>query len=283
MTDQLEARLRAAADQAMGGVVLDHPQGPAAPPREPGRRRRWVTAAALTAAAAVVALAAWGVMGGGSVDPPQPVSPAPTGAGDPHDEVRAAVAATAGAPAWSATVDTAVGSTRWTHQAPDRFEMVSTDSAGEPLGAVITTGADVWTSEGGGPFERQPSSEEPLGRSAPLSALDGAGAHGPCAAREGSVYLVWQDPESGCGSSTEQLPLDLPSGSDVWVIETDPVGRVARYEAGEVPGQVGQPREVPPPEIQEVARSPFDRAGANRAVEVSFTYEDVPPITAPDR
>jgi hypothetical protein len=284
MTDVLEERLRAAADQAMTGVELETPASDdaVAPPR---RQSRWLTVAAGTAAAVVLGVVVWAaaLRDPGPTEPVQPSPDAPA-----QVRARAAVEATLAAPRWRAEVSGGVTPMElWFHE-PDRAESIAgiepVDRAGDPPMRTVQIGDDLYTSNDGG-WTRTTAPPRGLDNSH-RSLLEGLLADGPCFANQGDLIVAWQDPETGCGSSTTALPDDLPPGSDLWVLRIDADGRVDDFVVGEVPGAVGSEREdlvLWPPSPSDGIDRPMRSAGGQPAYIYSFTYADVPPITAPDR
>ncbi len=283
MTDVLEERLRAAADQAMTGVELETPASDevVAPPR---RQSRWLTVAAGTAAAVVLGVVVWAaaLRDPGPTEPVQPSPDAPA-----QVRARAAVEATLAAPQWRAEVSGGVTPMElWFHE-PDRAESIdgsepASRSEDEPMWAV-QIGGDLYYSDDGR-WTRTTAPARGLTESH-RSLLRGLLADGPCFADQGDLIVAWQDPETSCGSSTTALPDDLPPGSDLWVLRIDGDGRLADLAVGEVPGAVGSERQDPksmPPLLEEIT-VPIHSAGGTTAVVYNFAYNDVPPITAPER
>ncbi len=285
MTDVIEERLRAAADQAMTGVELAPPaiDDAVMPPRQ---HRRWLTAAAGIAAAVVLGVVVWAaaLRDPGPTEPVQPSPNAPA-----QVRARSAVEATLAAPRWSAEVSGGVAPFEVRFHEPDRVELINGSepaarSEDAPMRA-IQIGDDLYSGTTEGDWTRTTAPPRGLDRSH-RSLLEGLLTDGPCFADQGEFIVAWQDPETGCGSSTTALPDDLPAGSDIWVLRIDDDGRVADLVVGEVPGAVGSEREelVPwPPSPSDGIDQPMRSAGGQPAYIYSFTYDDVPPITAPDR
>jgi hypothetical protein len=280
MTDVIEERLRAAADQAMAGVELSPPaiDDPVEPPHQ---HRRWLTAAAGIAAAVVLGVVVWAaaLRDPGPTDPVQPSPDAPA-----QVRARAAVEATLAAPQWRAEVSGGVAPFEIWFLEPDRVGSVN-GSEDEPMRSIQI--GDTIYFDDDGEWTRSGIPERPLTLiSDHLGLLQGILADGPCFADQGELIVAWQDPETGCGSSTMALPDDLPAGSDIWVLRIDDDGRVDDFVVGEVPGAVGSEREQPvpwPPSPSDGIDRPMRSAGGQPAFIYSFTYDDVPPITAPDR
>jgi hypothetical protein len=280
MTDVIEERLRSAADQAMTGVELAPPASndAVAPPR---RHRWWVTAAAGIAAAAVLGVVVWAaaLRDPGPTEPVQPSPDAPA-----QVRARAAVEATLAAPQWRAEVSGGVTPFELWFREPDRVGSVN-GSEDEPIRS-IQIGETIYF-RNDGEWARSGIPERPLTLiSDHLGLLQGILSDGPCFADQGEFIVAWQDPETGCGSSTTALADDLPAGSDIWVLRIDDDGRVGELVVGEVPGAVGSEREelVPwPPSPSDGIDRPMRSAGGQPAFIYSFTYDDVPPITAPER
>lgn len=284
MTDVIEEWLRAAADEAMAGVELAPPaiNDAVSPPR---RHRWWATAAAGIAAAIVLGVVVWAaaLSDPGPTEPVQPSPDAPA-----QVRARAAVEATLAAPQWRAEVSGGVAPFEIWFHAPDRAESVNgiepVDSSEDAPMRAIQIGDDLYTGNDGG-WTRTTAPPRGLDNGH-RSLLEGLLADGPCFADQGEFIVAWQDPETGCGSSTTALPDDLPAGSDIWVLRIDDDGRVADVVVGEVPGAVGSERGelVPwPPSPSDGIDQPIRSAGGQPAYIYSFTYDDVPPITAPDR
>lgn len=284
MTDVIEERLRSAADHAMTGVELAPPASNDAvsPPR---RHRWWVTAAAGIAAAVVLGVVVWAaaLRDPGPTEPVQPSPDAPA-----QVRARAAVEATLAAPQWRAELSGGVAPFEVWFHAPDRAESVNgvepVDSSEDAPMRAIQIDRDLYTSNDGG-WTRTTAPPRGLADSH-RSLLQGLLADGPCFADQGEFIVAWQDPETGCGSSTTALPDDLPPSSDLWVLRIDDDGRVADFVVGEVPGAVDSERGelVPwPPSPSDGIDQPMRGAGGQPAFIYSFTYDDVPPITAPER
>lgn len=278
MTDVIEERLRAAADRAMTGVELAPPADDdrATPPR---RHRWWVTAAAGIAAAVVLGVVMWAAALR-DPRPAEPVQPAPHAPAQVR--ARAAVEATLAAPRWRAEVSGGVAPYEIRFHEPDRAGSVN-DSEDERVQSIQV--GDTIYFQDDGEWAQSGITERPLTLiSDHLALLQGILADGPCFADQGDLIVAWQDPETGCGSSTTELPDDLPPGSDIWVLRITE-GRVGDFAVGEVPGEVGSERQGPtsmPPSLEKIS-VPIFEAGATTAVAYRFGYDDVPPITAPDR
>ena len=280
MTDVIEERLRTAADQAMTGVELTTPAGDRAAQR---RHRRW-----LAAAAGTPPRSCWVWWCGR----PRRAIPARPSRCNPHRtraqvRARSAVEATLEASQWRAEVYGGVGRSRSGPTSPARESVngvETVDSTADVPMRAIQIGDDLYVTNDG-EWTRTTAAERSLA-DVHRSLLQAVLADGPCFADEGELIVAWQDPETGCGSSTTALPDDLPAGSDIWVLRVDEGGRVANLAVGEVPGDVGSDREKVeawPPSPSDGIDRPVRRAGGQPAYIYSYTYDDVPPITAPDR
>lgn len=277
MTDVLEERLRSAADEAMAGVELappdiDHATAPDRP------QRRWLTAVAGIAAAIVIGLVVWaaGLRDPGPTEPVQPAPDAPA-----QVRARAAVEATLSAPQWRAEIGPGSNAFEIWFREPDRVESAK-GVLGDQLRAIQIGGDLYYLTDGNWVRTNAPS--RGLDESH-RSLLEGLLADGPCFADQGGLIVAWQDPATGCGSSTTALPDDLPAGSDIWVLRTDADGRVAELAVGEIPGAVGSERQdlgSGSPTSDEIS-GPISTAGGRTGSVYRFTYDDIPPITAPDR
>jgi hypothetical protein len=293
MTELIEERLRLAADQAMAGVELTPPDdaddtgadADVEAGSAPQRRRWWITATAGLAAAAVLAVIVWAA----ALREPAPTEPVqPPADASPQVRARAAVESTLAAPQWRAEISGGVTPfALWFHE-PDRYESINgieptNPDEDDPMRAV-QIGRDLYVTDDGG-WTRTTMPERDLG-SSHRSLLGGLLADGPCFADVGELIVVWQDPETGCGSSTTALPGDLPPGSDLWVVRIDDAGRLGELAVGEIPGAVGSERqELDPtrksmPAFGDLAQI-IQGAGGQSALTYEFDYDDVPPITAP--
>lgn len=204
--------------------------------------------------AGVAALIAAVVVGGavaatrGSTTVTEPAD----GSRDHRQEIATAIARTRAAPAMTVVVhgDWPNGSrfphANWNYGAPDRWEQLAPTYPGsidiKPPTSVsvrLYIGAETWAAvDGRWEPEQPPHPADPV----PIEMLDRIPAL-ECTGMQQSIddsdnriefLIAWTPPSGGCRTDDAGVPVDLPVGTEVWLLDLDDAGRIEQVDAGVV-------------------------------------------------